>query len=90
MLVNKTRSGKVVKEEDVALAKRPEKPKPSFPPAVIGSSPFNKKMLAKGELPTKTPLGKGRKLCHVCGTVVGSPTRICPHCKANLPFKTHS
>lgn len=37
----------------------------------------------------KTPLGKGRKLCHVCGTVVGSPTRVCPHCQAQLPFKTH-
>ena len=34
-----------------------------------------------------TPLGKGRKLCLECNGVVGSPTRICPHCNATLPFK---
>ena len=34
-----------------------------------------------------TPLGKGRKLCQECHGVVGSPTRICPHCNASLPFK---
>merc|ERR1712060_890691 len=32
----------------------------------------------------ESPLGKGRKLCAQCGGVVGSPTRICPHCKAAL------
>ena len=35
----------------------------------------------------KSTVGKGRKLCHVCSTVVGSPTRVCPHCKATLPMK---
>ena len=34
-----------------------------------------------------TPLGKGRKLCTECRGVVGSPTRVCPHCNATLPFK---
>jgi hypothetical protein len=34
-----------------------------------------------------TPLGKGRKLCTGCSTVVGSPTRVCPHCNATLPLK---
>ena len=34
-----------------------------------------------------TPLGKGRKLCTGCNTVVGSPTRVCPHCNAALPLK---
>ena len=34
-----------------------------------------------------TPLGKGRKLCLECNGVVGSPTRVCPHCNATLPFK---
>ena len=34
-----------------------------------------------------TPLGKGRKLCTGCNTVVGSPTRVCPHCNATLPLK---
>jgi len=36
----------------------------------------------------KSTVGKGRKLCHVCSTVVGSPTRVCPHCKTTLPMKT--
>ena len=36
---------------------------------------------------TKSSLGKGRKRCHVCSTVVGSPTRVCPHCKTALPMK---
>jgi hypothetical protein len=31
-------------------------------------------------------LGKGRKLCQACKSVVGSPTRICPHCNATLPM----
>jgi len=35
----------------------------------------------------KSLLGKGRKRCHVCSTVVGSPTRVCPHCKTALPMK---
>jgi len=34
-----------------------------------------------------TPLGKGRKLCTGCSTVVGSPTRVCPHCNTTLPLK---
>ena len=37
-----------------------------------------------------TPLGKGRKLCQGCNGVVGSPTRICPHCQATLPFKQNA
>ena len=37
-----------------------------------------------------TPLGKGRKLCLECNGVVGSPTRVCPHCNATLPFKQHT
>ena len=81
----------MVKEEEVPVPRpKPEKAKPVHPPAPIGSSMLNnKKGLKKGEIPAKTPLGKGRKLCHVCATVVGSPTRVCPHCHANLPFKTH-
>ena len=34
-----------------------------------------------------TPLGKGRKLCNGCAAVVGSPTRVCPHCQTTLPMK---
>jgi hypothetical protein len=34
-----------------------------------------------------TPLGKGRKLCARCSQIVGSPTRVCPHCQHTLPMK---
>eukprot|EP00242_Pyramimonas_sp_CCMP2087_P011250 CAMPEP_0198212202 /NCGR_PEP_ID=MMETSP1445-20131203/25578_1 /TAXON_ID=36898 /ORGANISM="Pyramimonas sp., Strain CCMP2087" /LENGTH=440 /DNA_ID=CAMNT_0043886599 /DNA_START=363 /DNA_END=1685 /DNA_ORIENTATION=+ len=80
---SKTRSGKAKEEESAKTHphKRASSPAP-FPP------PASKKK--KSDQPNKTPLGKGRKLCHVCGTIVGSPTRVCPHCLANLPFKTQS
>jgi hypothetical protein len=80
---SKTRSGKAMEEESAKTHphKRASLPAP-FPP------PASKKK--KSDQPNKTPLGKGRKLCHVCGTIVGSPTRVCPHCLANLPFKTQS
>ena len=42
---------------------------------------------AKSAAAAKSLLGKGRKRCHVCSTVVGSPTRVCPHCKTALPMK---
>lgn len=33
-------------------------------------------------------LGKGHKACDFCKTVVGSPTRVCPHCHKLLHIKT--
>jgi len=79
---SKTRSGKAKEEESAkSNPKRAAMAPPPLPP------PAKKK---KPDMPNKTPLGKGRKLCHVCETVVGSPTRICPHCLANLPFKSQS
>lgn len=38
--------------------------------------------------PSKTGIGKGRKICHHCHQIVGSPSRICPFCKGELPLKT--
>mmetsp|Transcript_2547 Transcript_2547/g.4164 ORF Transcript_2547/g.4164 Transcript_2547/m.4164 type:complete len:322 (+) Transcript_2547:136-1101(+) len=35
-----------------------------------------------------TGIGKGRKICHHCNQIVGSPSRICPFCKGELPLKT--
>jgi hypothetical protein len=92
VLKNKTRSGgKLSSGGKEALGVKPSPKKPTHPPLLIGASVLNKngKKLGKGDALPKTPLGKGRKLCHVCGTVVGSPTRVCPHCHASLPFKTH-
>jgi hypothetical protein len=92
VLKNKTRSGgKLSSGGKEAPGVKPSPKKPTHPPLPIGASVLNKngKKLGKGEALPKTPLGKGRKLCHVCGTVVGSPTRVCPHCHASLPFKTH-
>jgi len=37
---------------------------------------------------SKTGIGKGRKICHHCNQIVGSPSRICPFCKGELPLKT--
>lgn len=89
VLKNKTRSGGKRPEEEPGV--KPSPKKPTHPPLPIGASVLAKsgKKPGKGEALPKTPLGKGRKLCHVCGTVVGSPTRVCPHCHASLPFKTH-
>ena len=39
-------------------------------------------------LPGCTPLGKGHKLCPQCSGSCGSPTRVCPHCGAQLPYKS--
>ncbi|XRB22287.1 TFIIS N-terminal domain-containing protein [Pseudoscourfieldia marina] len=36
-----------------------------------------------GEAPVVVP-GKGRKLCASCGTPIGSPTRVCPHCQNTI------
>lgn len=33
-------------------------------------------------------IGKGRKICHHCNEIVGSPSRVCPFCKGDLPLKT--
>ena len=44
----------------------------------------------KEKTPKAQPLGKGRKRCHVCATVVGSPTRTCPSCQTALPMKAPS
>ena len=37
-----------------------------------------------------TGIGKGRKICHHCNRIVGSPSRICPYCKGDLPMKKAS
>jgi len=37
---------------------------------------------------SSTGIGKGRKICHHCNQIVGSPSRICPFCKGELPLKT--
>ena len=37
---------------------------------------------------TSAGIGKGRKICHHCNQIVGSPSRICPFCKGALPLKT--
>jgi hypothetical protein len=63
-----------------------KKPKPS--PTTPAAPKSHKKTTATYQPHHPgTPLGKGRKLCQECNGVVGSPTRICPHCNATLPFK---
>lgn len=37
----------------------------------------------------KTGIGKGRKICHHCNQIVGSPSRVCPFCKGELPLKAN-
>jgi hypothetical protein len=37
-----------------------------------------------------TGIGKGRKICHHCNRIVGSPSRVCPYCKGDLPMKKAS
>jgi len=36
------------------------------------------------------PPGKGKKRCHVCSFIIGSPTRICPKCQATQKMNTGS
>ena len=63
-----------------------KKPKPS--PTTPAAPKSHKKTTATYQPHHPgTPLGKGRKLCQECNGVVGSPTRVCPHCNATLPFK---
>ena len=67
-----------------------------YKPSVITPSP--RKRLRTTNTPVKHTtngrssggIGKGRKICYRCNQIVGSPSRVCPHCKAELPLKTAS
>ena len=72
-----------------ARARPPPKEKKPKPSPTTPAAPKSHKKTTATYQPHHpgTPLGKGRKLCQECNGVVGSPTRVCPHCNATLPFK---
>ena len=59
----------------------------AFPSTARHTPPPKEKRNSAG-LPGCTPVGKGHKLCNQCNGMCGSPTRVCPHCGAQLPLKS--
>ena len=61
-----------------------EMPNVETPPLLQQLQP-RQQQIRRQNMTTSLKCGKGRKLCFGCSAVVGSPTRVCPHCKTTLP-----
>lgn len=57
-------------------------------PSTARHTPPPKEKRNSTGLPGSTPVGKGHKLCNQCNGMCGSPSRVCPHCGAQLPLKS--